>query len=74
MDLEGAEYYALLGLGDMIHRVRYIITEIIIKPVYQGQRFFDSTNQYLENHNFKLIERDMESELLGNFLYINRSF
>ena len=73
MDLEGAEYYALLGLGDMIHRVRYIITEIIIKPVYQGQGFFDSTNQYLENHNFKLIERDMESELLGNFLYVNQS-
>ena len=36
MDLQGAEIEALKGAGDLLHHVKYIITEGCVKPFYKG--------------------------------------
>lgn len=72
MDLQGAEYHALLGLGDMLDQVRYIITELEKIPIYEGQHCFDDVNQLLEGHNFKMVDC-VEGDTGGNFLFVNKA-
>jgi FkbM family methyltransferase len=72
MDLQGAEYHALLGLGNKINKVHYIITELEKIPIYDGQHCFDDVNHFLEKHNFKLIDY-IAGDTDGNFLFINQA-
>ncbi len=80
MDLQGAEYQALLGLGDMLSRVRYIISEIEITPIYEGQHCFDEIEAYLKKYNFKMVQGiraeaiNGEPDPFGNYLFVNQSF
>ena len=56
MDIEGAEYNALIGLGDYISKVNFIITELYFKPVRSGQACFDVVEPFLKNKGFILLD------------------
>ena len=73
MDLQGAEYNALSGLGDRLKDVHYIITEAEIEPVFHGEVCLEGLKKYLHRFNFELADSFMEHKLFGNFLFINRS-
>lgn len=65
MDLQGAEMIALEGLGDMIHNVRYIISEVSFEHYYKGDVLFKEIRRYLDDRGFNLL---IGSGLLGNRL------
>ncbi|MBF0330750.1 MAG: FkbM family methyltransferase [Candidatus Omnitrophica bacterium] len=80
MDLQGAEFEALQGLGDVLNRVRYIISEIETIPLYQGQKCLDDVSRYLSGFGFKLAEevpcigRNGKKDSFANYLFINQAF
>jgi len=56
MDIEGAEYNALIGLGEYINKVNYIITEVTLKPGRIGQACFDVVEPFLKSKGFVLLD------------------
>lgn len=72
VDLQGAEYHALLGLGEGLKDVSYIIVELETEPIYQGQHLFGAVEKYLNENGFKLKESVMETEKFGDFLFVNQ--
>jgi FkbM family methyltransferase len=52
MDLQGAEFLALKGLGSYIDTVKYMHTEISHKEMYSGQVMFKELNDYIISKNF----------------------
>jgi FkbM family methyltransferase len=52
MDLQGAELLALKGLGNYLHNVKYIHTEVSYKEMYSGQVMFDELNKYILSNGF----------------------
>jgi FkbM family methyltransferase len=52
MDLQGAELLALNGLGNHLHNVRYIHTEVSYKEMYSGQVMFKELNDFILSYNF----------------------
>jgi FkbM family methyltransferase len=52
MDLQGAELFALKGLGNHLHNVKYIHTEVSYKEMYSGQVMFEELNNYILSNNF----------------------
>ena len=55
IDLQGYELNALKSLGDLLNKVKYIITECSIQSTYiQGSKFTD-LNNYLMTYNFKYV-------------------
>lgn len=77
MDAQGAEYNCLLGLGDMIQNVKFIITEAIYKPLYTDIPLNNIVKKFLEDNNFVNVETDNNhpnGDWWGDQLYINKLF
>lgn len=58
MDIQGAEYLALKGLGDLIDTVKVIFTEVTYKELYQGQDMFPELHQFLTSKGFTKVYHD----------------
>jgi len=55
IDLQGYELNAIKSLGNLLHNVKYIITECSIESTYiEGSNFTD-LNNYLMTYNFKYV-------------------
>ncbi len=71
MDLQGAEVEALKGAGDLLHHVKYIITEGCVEPFYKGAPHIDEITALLESYGFTLVGDNMDTwqadELQGDF-------
>ena len=74
MDLQGAEYLALKGLGDMIKNVRGICVELTTQEMYTGQYLYYHVNPFLHDAGFHLIAGDPNVEWQGDFVYGNGKF
>lgn len=70
MDLQGAELKALQGLGELIHRVKFIYTEVDYQPLYLGQPTHVQLYSYLESHSFRLHRRFNTFAWFGNELWV----
>jgi FkbM family methyltransferase len=57
MDIQGAEPLAIEGLGDRIHDVRYIITEVCDKKFYEGEIPFRQFYNTLNALGFELLRK-----------------
>lgn len=57
-DLQGAEFFALQGLGDYLKDVLAIQVEAEWKPQYLDQPLANEVIEYLENNNFKFIKHN----------------
>jgi FkbM family methyltransferase len=63
MDVQGTELQVFEGLGSMLARVKYIITEVVFEHYYSGDVLFKDVVQYLNERGFDLL---IGSGLLGN--------
>jgi FkbM family methyltransferase len=59
LDVEGAEYDVLQGMGDMLERsVLGLRAEVIFAEVYKGAALFGEINKYMIDHGFELLNLD----------------
>jgi len=70
MDLQGAELKALQGLGELIHQVKFIYTEVEYQPIYLGQPTHEQLHSYLEARGFRLHRKFNTSAWFGNELWV----
>lgn len=57
-DLQGAEFFALQGLGHYLKDVLALQVEAEWKPQYLDQPLANEVMEYLENNNFKFIKHN----------------
>lgn len=55
LDLQGYELEALKGAGDLLNRVKTIITEVEFVPLYENQPLFGDIDLFLRNAGFRLL-------------------
>ena len=70
MDVQGAELRVLKGLGEVLERVRYIITEIEITPLYYGQAIYAEVHGYLKASGFRQAAEVYRDAWFSDYLYI----
>ncbi len=70
MDVQGAELRVLKGLGRVLERVRYIITEIEIKPLYYDQAVYTEVHGYLKANGFRQAAEVYRDPWFSDYLYI----
>tara|TARA_B100000700_G_C15046598_1_gene858259 strand:+ start:1250 stop:1903 length:654 start_codon:yes stop_codon:yes gene_type:complete len=70
VDLQGAEKNALLGMGEHLNDVKYIITEGQTKPIYHESSMLSEITEILNNYNFILKESKIVNEYFGDFFFI----
>ena len=58
MDTQGSELLVLKGAGDLLHKFRYIKTEVPDFDSYEGCCKVENINKYLEGYGFKEMVRD----------------
>jgi FkbM family methyltransferase len=75
-DLQGAELFALQGLGNYIKDVIALQAELEWKPQYLGQPLANEVIPYLENNNFKFIKHNGVSNggWFSEIIMCNKSF
>ncbi len=69
MDVQGAELKALVGMGKYLQNVKYIITELTTKEIYQGQDMLPEVKDYLEKQGFTLIVSLPANSWFGDYLF-----
>lgn len=55
MDVQGATFDVLRGLGPYLDRVRYIVTELGTRDIYQGEMLAPAVIALLREHGFHLL-------------------
>lgn len=70
MDAQGAELYALQGLGDYLKGVQAIITELELDPMYHDQTLFEDVRRFLEGQGFALAVEHRWAKSAGDFLFM----
>ncbi len=71
MDVQGAALQVLEGLGEKLDDTSYIITELEVSPVYEGQSLLPEVTAYLSKHGFRQVAMDMQFPEYGDFLFVN---
>lgn len=58
MDIQGAEIFALKGLGKLLQHIKYIYSEVNYKELYKGCALFPGFKKYLEERGFMLLAEE----------------
>lgn len=69
IDLQGAELPALKSLGKYLSRVKYVITEVEYKKIYEGEALFPEVNKFMESQGFTCFFQ-MKGHLFSDVLFI----
>jgi len=72
LDIQGAEYQALEGLGSKLGNFDYVYTEVNREQVYKGIHQVRELDLYLESHQFLRVATVWTRASWGDALYINR--
>jgi len=70
IDLQGGEYEAFEGMGDLIYGIQAIYTEVEYKRIYKDQKLFRDIYKFLKRKGFFLIKNSP----VGNFWWGNAIF
>ncbi len=73
MDLQGAELLALQSMGNLLHTVDYIHTEVSYRKMYHGQVLFPELNQFLMDHQFMSITSLNHGGWQEDIIYKNKT-
>jgi len=80
IDVQGYELSVLKGCKKSLKKIKYIITEVSDKKLYEGQPLWNEIFEFLKQNNFILKKENSES-IIKNYniiqkdiLFINRSF
>jgi FkbM family methyltransferase len=71
MDAQGAAMNVLEGLGSYLAGVKYIITEMEHKTIYEGEVLRDQVDAYLEANGFTMYVGKV-NRFFGDYLYIRK--
>ena len=71
IDAQGATLNVLKGLGDKLSSVKYIITELEHKTIYEGEALKDAADQFLEANGFRMYVGKM-NRFFGDYLYVRK--
>jgi len=58
IDCQGSELQVLTGAGDLLQRVRCVVTEVLFERVYEGGCVFSELHAFLLARNFRLVHLD----------------
>lgn len=72
MDLQGYELHALKGLGQLLHNIDYVYTEINLTSLYEGCVLFEDLKNYLEGFDFELVEKDVTPGTWGDAFFVKK--
>ncbi len=70
MDLQGAEMEALLGMGDLLDSVRFIVTEGQHQRLYHDTPLIGDLEAFLNERGFALVQSTPANSWFGDFLFI----
>ncbi len=70
LDIQGVEYNALVGMGDILDNFDYIYTEVNEKELYENCVLLPEIDKFLENKGFKRVELNMTPHGWGDAFYI----
>lgn len=71
IDAQGATMNILQGLGNDLAGVKYIITELEHKTIYEGEVLKDSVDAFLESKGFRMYIGKM-NRIFGDYLYVRK--
>ena len=69
MDVQGAELRVLEGLGELLHTVRYVITEIEVQPIYYEQSLYPEIDAYLRSYGLRQVAEVYRDPWFSDYLY-----
>jgi FkbM family methyltransferase len=73
MDLQGAELYALRGMGTLLKQFNYIYIEVNTSEVYKGCAQIDSLDLFMVANQFKRVEEKIFNQWgWGDAVYIRQ--
>jgi FkbM family methyltransferase len=72
LDVQGAELRALRGLGERIHDVKWIYSEVNEGPLYVGVNLITEIDEYLSGLGFVRVDVQMTSHGWGDALYVHQ--
>lgn len=73
LDLQGAELKALIGAEKYLNYCEYLYIEFSNIEIYKGGVNFFELNNFLEDNNFKCLNKKLYSDIdVGNAIYIRR--
>ena len=71
-DLQGALLPAMRGLGSHLHSVKYIVTELEVKRIYDGEYLYDEVLHYLDYNGFKLVASNLVTQYFGDYVFVRK--
>jgi FkbM family methyltransferase len=74
MDIQGAEYVALIGMLDILYKFKYVWMEISIVELYENYVTFPVIEEFMKNNNFECIDHVINSHNWGDALFVNKNF
>lgn len=69
MDIQGSEFHALKGIGDMIKYFRYIYMEVNTKEIYEGCGLLPDIIKYLSKYGFTMKDINMTQHGWGDAFF-----
>lgn len=71
LDIQGAEFEAIKGLGDLIKKIDYIYIEMYTLELYRENGYIGEVDQYLSNKGFNRVGANINPKIgWGDALYI----
>jgi FkbM family methyltransferase len=55
MDVQGMEMEVLLGTGDFLNQVDFILCEVALTPLYDNQPLFDEIHAFIQHRGYSLV-------------------
>jgi len=72
LDIQGAEYEAMKGLGNLINQISYIYTEVYSLELYRENGYLGDVDQFLGNKGFVRVGANINPKIgWGDALYVN---
>ena len=73
MDVQGATLPVLKGLGTYLQKVKYIITEVEYKSIYQGESLFEEIFNFMQQNGFMCFNSSTsEASISNDVLFIRK--
>ena len=69
MDLQGSEMEALIGMGERLHEVDAIVTEVQFKRLYHDTPLHEDISNYLKNYGLFPIHTKRANDWFGDCVY-----
>ena len=71
IDLQGATFQALEGMGEYLKDVKYIISEIEHKTIYSGEVLYSDIEKFLDRHGFQMYVGSI-NRFFGDYLFVRK--